>query len=154
MDENGKTRKKLYRLFGESIQKEKARGPVDAEREVDDYNLLIIVVEDVDHSEEIYLDAVNTFAGIQIELFKYGIILLTVFLIAFYVIFSLGVIKMEVINPITQLTNVMLKPKGVEHIEKYVEKIQLRNIRQQDKIFRKQYKQLNRLRLKKMKQKD
>lgn len=74
---------------------------MSAQRQIDEYNMLMIVVEDVDHSEEIYLDAVETFAAIQIELFKYGIILLTVFLIAFYVIFCLGVIKMEVINPIT-----------------------------------------------------
>ena len=131
-------------MYGQSFRTEE-KAPVNDSRPIDDYNMIAIIVEDVLHSQTVFVDANKGYTRHQINIFKQGSIALTLSAILFYITYILGFIKIEVISPIAELTNAIMKPKGSEQIQRFVDRIQLRNMRNRDRKFRMQFKRLKRL---------
>lgn len=99
----------------------------------------MIVVDDVLSSEDFLVEALDRHSQVTIGPFRYSIIVLSLTLVAVYVLFILGVIRSEVVAPIRELTDALKKPKGLDEIQTFVNKIQLKSIRDQKKaILRKQ----------------
>lgn len=136
---------KQYRFYGQSFRTED-KAQVNDSRPIDEYNMIVIIIEDVAHSQTVFVEATGRFTSHQIELFKQGSIVLTLSAVLFYITYILGFIKVEVISPISELTNAIMKPKGTDQIQRFVDRIQYRNIRSSDRKFRWQFKRLQRLR--------
>jgi len=89
---------------------EDATSGISTTRQISKANMIIIIGEDIYHSTEIFVDTSRFFVLEQLELFVWATIMLSLCLTAYFVIFSMLLIKFLVVSPINELTGHICNP--------------------------------------------
>ena len=103
-------------MFGKSIHREIRTTEIENARPTEEFNMLMIVVEDVLHGEDVYLEALDRHSEATVTPFKFASIAVSLALVAAYVLVILCVVRSEVAAPIRELTDALQKPKGLDEI--------------------------------------
>ena len=110
----------MYRLCAQSLKTEKSE-TVDEYRTPEDYNMIMIVIEDISRSETIFADAIRLFLTKLIGYFKWTILGLSCFVILALIILIMKWVQRYVVNPVEELSNTIIKPG--RNIEKFIKDI-------------------------------
>ena len=86
--------------------------------------MMIVIIEDVQISEDIYYNATKMFVSQEVKLFNDKLMGVSACYMVFLIIFVLVFIRMILIKPIETLTDQIVNPKKSEDINKFVKKIQ------------------------------
>lgn len=104
-DANGTKRIKKYKFYGQAINAEASIQESELEgRPPKDYNLVVFIVRDVYHSEQVFIEASSLFLSSKIPEIKVYSVGLAIFMLIALSIFTLLLIKFIVVDPIEQLT--------------------------------------------------
>jgi len=73
---------------------------VPESRTIDEYNMIMFIIQDVANSEDIVLDAINLYKTSIMHNFRVEIIIFSSLIIIILTAFSLGLVKQQVVSPI------------------------------------------------------
>lgn len=79
-------------------------------RDTSQKNMIIIIAEDVDHQEDVITMGTNIYIIKWSEKFQQAIIALSGFLNLYLICVIISIIKMYIVNPVTELTDFIDKP--------------------------------------------
>jgi len=79
-------------------------------RELSDTNLIFIMGEDVYYQEVILKQSAKAFIDEMLFIFKWATIGCAMWLTVYFVLFNMGLIKIEIVNPIVELTDHICSP--------------------------------------------
>lgn len=103
-------------------------------RPYDEYNMIILTIEDILQRETIYSDAMNLYLNEIAYISKWSIIAITAGLLFILVLIILLLIRMSIVNPITTLTTKIQNAKKQEDVDSFLIKIQKKAERKQKYI--------------------
>ena len=69
-------------------------------RTIDEYNMIMFIIQDVANSEDIVLDAINLYKTSIMHNFRVEIIIFSSLIIIILTAFSLVLVKQQVVSPI------------------------------------------------------
>jgi len=97
-------------------------------RSQSDFNLIVILCQKVANSELIHMEYLSIYIDEVLTIFLKITFAVTSFLTLFFVILGISLFKFEVINPVNELIDHITSPQNYEKIERFVKKIQKREI--------------------------
>ena len=95
-------------------------------RRYSDVNLIIVMGEVIERSEDIFSDGLNTYIEEILFNFKWLGIIVASGLTVYFITFSMALVKLQIVNPITELSEHIVSPQDTEKINNYISALKRR----------------------------
>jgi hypothetical protein len=83
----------MYRFYAQAFHGEREKEAVSESRDPQNYNMIMFIIEDVDYTETIVLDAVNSYVSTYVIEFRVSLIGWSGLTILMVTLFSLSLIN-------------------------------------------------------------